>query len=59
MRLRESSRGYVLVAHCRLAPSETVESVHRRVDELEGRMRVAHPEIVRIVLHAEPIREPA
>lgn len=55
VRLRESERGYVLVAHCRLDPAETVESVHRRVDELEGRMRTAHPEIVRIVLHAEPI----
>ena len=39
VRLRRSERGTVLVAHCRLDPSETVESVHRRVDDLERLVR--------------------
>jgi cation diffusion facilitator family transporter len=54
VRLRRSSRGYVLVAHCRSEPSATVESVHRKVDDLERFMRDRHPGIARIVLHAEP-----
>jgi cation diffusion facilitator family transporter len=54
VRLRRSSRGYVLVAHCRSEPSATVESVHRRVDDLERVMRDRHPGIARIVIHAEP-----
>ena len=54
VRLRRSSRGYVLVAHCRSEPSATVESVHRRVDDLERLMRDRHPGIARIVIHAEP-----
>jgi cation diffusion facilitator family transporter len=54
VRLRRSGRGYVLVAHCRSEPSATVESVHRRVDDLERLIRDRHPGIARIVVHAEP-----
>jgi divalent metal cation (Fe/Co/Zn/Cd) transporter len=46
----------VLVAHCRLDPDATVESVHRRVDDLERLMRERKPDIARIVIHAEPKR---
>ena len=56
VRLRKSARGTVLVAHCRLAPGETVESVHRRVDDLERLVRDRKPDIARIVIHAEPVR---
>ncbi len=56
VRLRRSQRGTVLVAHCRLGPDETVESVHRRVDDLERLVRDRKPEIARIVIHAEPMR---
>jgi divalent metal cation (Fe/Co/Zn/Cd) transporter len=56
VRLRHSARGTVLVAHCRFAPEETVESVHRRVDDLERLVRAKKPEVARIVIHAEPIR---
>ncbi|MDQ3558495.1 MAG: cation-efflux pump [Pseudomonadota bacterium] len=56
VRLRQSGRGYVLVAHCRLDPSGTVESVHRRVDDLERLVKLRLPEIARIVIHAEPAR---
>jgi len=54
VRLRQSERGAVLVAHCRLDPNETVESVHRRVDDLERLVRDRKPDIARIVVHAEP-----
>lgn len=56
VRLRRSPRGMVLVAHCRLAPAETLESVHRRVDDLERLVRDRKPDIARIVIHAEPRR---
>jgi cation diffusion facilitator family transporter len=56
VRLRRSGRGMVLVAHCRLDPGATVESVHRRVDDLERLMRDRKPDIARIVIHAEPAR---
>lgn len=56
VRLRRSARGTVLVAHCRLSPDETVEGVHRRVDDLERLVREEKPEIARIVIHAEPMR---
>jgi divalent metal cation (Fe/Co/Zn/Cd) transporter len=54
VRVRRSERGTVLVAHCRLDPAATVESVHRRVDDLERHMRIRKPDIARIVIHAEP-----
>ena len=54
VRARRSSRGMVLVAHCTLDPTATVESVHRRVDDLERLVRDRHPDIARIVIHAEP-----
>ena len=56
VRLRRSERGYVLVAHCRLDPSATVESVHRRVDDLERLVRDRMPDLARVVIHAEPMR---
>jgi cation diffusion facilitator family transporter len=57
VRLRRSRRGTVLVAHCRLDPDATVESVHRRVDELERLVGTRMPDLARIVIHAEPIRQ--
>jgi len=57
VRLRWSERGAVLVAHCRLDPTATVESVHRRVDDLERLVRARKPDLARIVIHAEPRRE--
>jgi cation diffusion facilitator family transporter len=56
VRVRRSERGTVLVAHCRLDPLSTVESVHRRVDELERLVRDRKPDLARIVIHAEPER---
>ena len=59
VRLRRSGRGAVLVAHCRLDPAATVESVHRRVDDLERLVRGRKPDLARIVIHAEPARRPS
>jgi cation diffusion facilitator family transporter len=56
VRLRRSERGTVLVAHCRLDSGATVESVHRRVDDLERLVRDRQPDLARIVIHAEPVR---
>lgn len=56
VRVRRSGRGTVLVAHCRADASATVESVHRRVDDLERLVRDRNPDIARIVIHAEPAR---
>jgi cation diffusion facilitator family transporter len=56
VRLRRSERGTVLVAHCRLDPEATVESAHRRVDDLERLVRDRMPDLARIVIHAEPAR---
>jgi divalent metal cation (Fe/Co/Zn/Cd) transporter len=56
VRVRRSGRGTVLVAHCRSDPAATVESVHRRVDDLERLVRDKNPDIARIVIHAEPAR---
>jgi cation diffusion facilitator family transporter len=54
VRVRTSAAGHVVVAHCRLDPAEPVRSVHEKVDELERAVREKHPEIARIVIHAEP-----
>jgi len=56
VRVRKSERGTVLVAHCRLDPNATVESVHRRVDDLERLVQDRQPDIARILIHAEPRR---
>ena len=56
VRVRRSERGTVLVAHCRLDPQSTVESVHRRVDDLERLVRDRKPDLARVVIHAEPMR---
>jgi divalent metal cation (Fe/Co/Zn/Cd) transporter len=42
-----------------MAPSATVESVHRAVDDLERLVRERRPDIARIVIHAEPARADA
>jgi cation diffusion facilitator family transporter len=56
VRIRRGARGTVLVAHCRLDPHATIESVHRRVDDLERLVRDRMPDIARILIHAEPRR---
>jgi len=57
VRVRATPDGMVVNYHCRLSPRLTVSEVHARVDELDRKMREAFPDIVRIVGHAEPMRE--
>jgi cation diffusion facilitator family transporter len=56
VRVRATASGLIVNYHCRADPSVTVALVHEMVDELERRVREAHPEILRVVGHAEPIR---
>ena len=56
IRVRSTGSGLVVNYHCRLDPAMDVSSVHELVDDLERRVRRAHPEILRVVGHAEPLR---
>jgi cation diffusion facilitator family transporter len=59
VRVREVLGGYVVNYHCRVDPSLDVATVHAAVDEIERTVRVARPEVKRLVSHAEPLRPPA
>lgn len=54
VRARETSGRWVVNFHCRVDPAVAVEIVHQAVDQVERRMLVQFPEILRIVGHAEP-----
>jgi cation diffusion facilitator family transporter len=56
VRVRATESGLIVNYHCRADPGLNVALVHEMTDELERRVRLAHPEILRIVGHAEPIR---
>ncbi|HEY8382713.1 MAG TPA: cation diffusion facilitator family transporter [Microvirga sp.] len=56
VRVRRTSDGLVVNYHCRIEPALQVTEVHACVDELERRFRAAHPEVVRVIGHAEPLR---
>jgi len=56
VRVRRTSDGVVVNYHCRFDPALSVESAHSCVDELERRFRAAHPEVLRVISHAEPVR---
>jgi divalent metal cation (Fe/Co/Zn/Cd) transporter len=55
VRVRRTSDGLVVNYHCRFDPTLTVATAHAHVDALERRFRADHPEILRIVGHAEPL----
>ncbi len=54
VRVRETPAGLVVIYHCHFAADESVAAVHSAVDEVERRMRIARPDMVRIIGHAEP-----
>lgn len=54
IRVRETSGGLVVNYHCAVNAGAPVETIHAAIDTLERRVREAHPEILRIVGHAEP-----
>lgn len=55
VRVRRTAEGLVVHYHCRVDPALSVASVHAHVDELERRVRALHPEILRLIGHAEPV----
>jgi divalent metal cation (Fe/Co/Zn/Cd) transporter len=55
VRVRRTDDGLVVHYHCRFDPALTVAAMHERVDELERRFRAEHPEVVRVIGHAEPL----
>jgi cation diffusion facilitator family transporter len=57
VRVRMTESGLVVNYHCRVDPALDVTSVHELVDDLERRVRLQHPEILRVVGHAEPVRQ--
>jgi divalent metal cation (Fe/Co/Zn/Cd) transporter len=57
VRVRVTESGLVVNYHCRVDPALDVMSVHELVDDLERRVRLQHPEILRVVGHAEPVRQ--
>ena len=54
VRVRETPAGIVVIYHCHFATDQSVAFVHNAVDEVERRMRIARPDMVRIIGHAEP-----
>jgi cation diffusion facilitator family transporter len=56
VRVRATDAGLIVNYHCRVDPALDVATVHELVDELERRVRLAHPDILRVVGHAEPMR---
>jgi cation diffusion facilitator family transporter len=56
IRVRANADGLVVNFHAVLDPSLTVHATHDAMDTVERRLRLAHPDIVRIVGHAEPSR---
>jgi cation diffusion facilitator family transporter len=56
VRVRRTADGLVVNYHCRADPALPVAAVHAHVDELERRFRAAHPEVLRVIGHAEPLR---
>ena len=56
VRVRQIAGGLVVNYHCRVDPALDVATVHAAVDVIERALRVARPEVKRLVSHAEPIR---
>ena len=54
VRVRRTENGLVVNYHCHVDPALDVAAVHAAVDAIERAVRVAQPEICRLVSHAEP-----
>ena len=61
VRVRQTPNGLVVNYHCRVDPALDVAAVHAAVDEIERAVRIARPQVCRLVSHAEPahLRQPA
>jgi cation diffusion facilitator family transporter len=59
VRVRQTQNGLVVNYHCRVDPALDVAAVHTAVDAIERAVRLARPQVCRLVSHAEPARLPA
>ncbi|WP_441478777.1 cation-efflux pump [Bosea sp. 2KB_26] len=61
VRVRQTPNGLVVNYHCRVDPALDVAAVHAAVDAIERAVRIARPQVCRLVSHAEPahLRQPA
>lgn len=59
VRVRQTANGLVVNYHCRVDPALDVAAVHAAVDAIERAVRIARPQVCRLVSHAEPARQPA
>jgi cation diffusion facilitator family transporter len=57
VRVRITGSGLIVNYHCHIDPALDVMAMHELVDDLERRVRRQHPEILRVVGHAEPVRQ--
>jgi cation diffusion facilitator family transporter len=55
VRVRLTGGGLFVHYHCRFAPSQTIDIVHAVVDRIENALQKRHPDIKRVVAHAEPV----
>jgi len=54
VRVRQTVNGLVVNYHCRVDPALDVAAVHAAVDAIERAVRIARPQVCRLVSHAEP-----
>jgi cation diffusion facilitator family transporter len=54
IRIRTAEQGLFVHYHCRFAPDETIDDVHRVVDRIENGLQEKFPTIRRVIAHAEP-----
>jgi len=54
VRVRQTAKGLVVNYHCRVDAALDVAAVHAAVDEIERAVRIARPQVCRLVSHAEP-----
>lgn len=58
VRARRNAHGLFVTYHCRVRGGEPVERVHDAVDAVEARLKQRHPEVRRVIAHAEPLEAP-
>lgn len=58
VRVRQTAKGLVVNYHCRVDPALDVACVHAAVDAIERAVRLARPQVCRLVSHAEPAIAP-
>lgn len=59
VRVRQTANGLVVNYHCRADAELDVAAVHAAVDAIERAVRLARPQVCRLVSHAEPAHRPS